>query len=197
MKGTYTLLMSCRMPFKVRIANNSSVNITKGRYLYTGSALGRGGVSLAGRIERHFRSAKPVNWHVDHFTAHARCEVLVAVGVRSGKRLECVINNSILRHLPTTPAFPGAGATDCRCEGHLLKIQSKIGFDEILDTLLKIHSAHGEVFFFLSRRNLDRFSFFPAFHERILEDPDQPLVSRVMRSIVQRPRHILFLGCPN
>jgi len=97
--------MSCKVPFNATIGSHGSVRVTKGNYLYTGSALGRGAVSLEGRIKRHLRSSKPAKWHVDSFTTQARTQVLAAVSVRSPRRLECLINDSIMSRLPTAPVF--------------------------------------------------------------------------------------------
>jgi len=44
---------------------------------------------------------------------------------------------------------------------------------------------------------LDRLAFFPSFHERVPEDPDQTLVLCIGRPIVDWARYIAFLRGPD
>ena len=110
LRGTYTLLLACRRPFKLRIGKLGLTNVEKGNYLYTGSALGTGAVSLEQRIARHRQRKKRVKWHVDYLTVRREITVVNAICTENGKRLECQINQQILSKLSGKPIIRRAGA---------------------------------------------------------------------------------------
>ena len=58
MKGTYTIVVRCNDAGYSTFGKLGRARLRKGHYLYTGSALGRGAVSLEGRLERHMRRQK-------------------------------------------------------------------------------------------------------------------------------------------
>ena len=143
MRGTYTLLLACKRPFKLRIGKLGQTKVEKGYYLYTGSALGTGAVSLEQRIARHRRRNKRMKWHVDYLTACREIAVITVICLEGNKRLECQINQEILSRLDGKPIIRRAGASDCKCSGHLLSVNlpdSRV----ILTRLEKIYSIHGE-----------------------------------------------------
>ena len=143
LRGTYTLLLACKRPFKLRIGKLGQTKVEKGYYLYTGSALGTGAVSLEQRIARHRRRNKRMKWHVDYLTACREIAVITVICLEGNKRLECQINQEILSRLDGKPIIRRAGASDCKCSGHLLSVKlpdSRV----ILTRLKKIYSIHGE-----------------------------------------------------
>jgi Uri superfamily endonuclease len=144
LNGTYTLILNCRKPFRVKVGSLGYVNVRKGYCLYTGSALGRGSVSLEGRLKHHFRAWKKPKWHVDYLTSHPSCEVDWAVCLKSSNRLECNINRVIMQGLNVQPLLPHAGSSDCDCKGHLLKVKSSTSARRIIMSLTKIYEAFGE-----------------------------------------------------
>ena len=99
MKGTYTLIIACRKPFRTEIGKLGRVNVGKGYYLYTGSALGKGAVSLEGRLSRHLRARKRRQWHVDYLSSSRNCTVKFLVSFESDKHLECSVNQLIMNRL--------------------------------------------------------------------------------------------------
>jgi Uri superfamily endonuclease len=131
-KGTYVLVLHCMRPFRLKMGRLGCANMTNGYYIYTGSALGTGAVSLEGRLRRHSQRKKKVNWHIDYLTSDTRCEVKAAVVVRSAKRLECIINRAVMRELDAHPLLARAGSSDCKCEGHLAKVGPSIRSRDIL-----------------------------------------------------------------
>jgi Uri superfamily endonuclease len=143
-RGTYTLLIICKRSFRVKIGSLGYVSVGEGYYLYTGSALGRGSVSLEGRLKRHFRASKKPKWHVDYLTLHRHCEVDSAVCLRSSRHLECRVNQAIARRLDVRAILPRAGSSDCKCEGHLLKVRSSTSARRILHSLKLIYEVFGE-----------------------------------------------------
>lgn len=139
MKGTYTLLLVCKRSFRTKIGKLGYVNVRKGHYLYTGSALGQGAVSLEGRLRRHRQVSKKTRWHIDYFTAKRNCTVSVAVCLRSRQRLECSINRALARRLNVRPVFPRAGSSDCACEAHLVKVVSSMSDRRVLDAVIRVY----------------------------------------------------------
>jgi Uri superfamily endonuclease len=144
LNGTYTLILNCKVPFRVKIGSLGYVNVQKGYCLYTGSALGRGSVSLEGRLNRHFRTSKKPNWHIDYLTSHRCCKVECAVCLNSSNHLECQVNKAILHRLNVQPLLSHAGSSDCDCEGHLLKVELLNSGRRILWSLMRIYEAFGD-----------------------------------------------------
>ena len=143
LRGTYTLLLACKRPFKLRIGRLGQTEIEKGYYLYTGSALGTGAVSLEQRIARHQRRNKHVKWHVDYLTTRREITVVNVICLEAEKRLECRISRHILSDFKGKPIIPRAGASDCKCSGHLLSVElsnSKV----IMRRLKEIYAMHGK-----------------------------------------------------
>lgn len=120
MKGTYTIVVRCKHTGVTTFGKLGQAKLRKGHYLYTGSALGHGAVSLEGRLERHMRHQKRLKWHVDYLTSQADCNVTGAVYVISDDHLECRVNRSISKELDISPVLLKIGASDCKCNGHLL-----------------------------------------------------------------------------
>ncbi|MGA3109016.1 MAG: GIY-YIG nuclease family protein [Candidatus Bathyarchaeia archaeon] len=120
MKGTYTIVVRCNDAGYSTFGKLGRARLRKGHYLYTGSALGRGAVSLEGRLERHLRRKKRLRWHVDYLASRPDCDVTGALYVVSGSRLECKVNSAISKALDISPVLSKIGASDCKCNGHLL-----------------------------------------------------------------------------
>jgi Uri superfamily endonuclease len=122
MKGTYTIVISCNRAFNVRFGRLGRSNVPKGLYVYSGSALGKGAMSLEGRLGRHSCRHKRMKWHIDYMTSSRRCEVRAAICVESRRRLECNVNSMISDRLKAHPLLPRIGASDCTCRGHLMRV---------------------------------------------------------------------------
>ena len=156
MKGTYTLLILCKKPFRTRIGSLGYATIGKGCYLYTGSALGYGSVSLEGRLGRHLRGPKNVSWHVDYLTSDPRCRVRAIVCLGSSKRLECTINDETVRNLGATPILARAGSSDCKCNGHLTRVGTSIGTGEIVSKVTSVYRRFGRAVYCMQFANRNR-----------------------------------------
>jgi Uri superfamily endonuclease len=139
-KGTYTVLLSCGRRTVVGIGKLGVFNLEPGQYLYTGSALGVGAVSLEGRIQRHNRRSKKLRWHIDYLTSNKSCKFSGAVYLVSSRCLECRINALIQRSLQATTAIPKFGSSDCSCPGHLLRLGTSSSEKEILGKLELIYA---------------------------------------------------------
>jgi Uri superfamily endonuclease len=143
LKGTYTILLVCMKPFRVKIGRLGYADIGKGYYVYTGSALGHGSGSLEGRLERHLRASKKAKWHVDYLTSDPRCIIKAAVCLTSRKRLECAINQAVARKLNAEPVLARAGSSDCKCDAHLNKIGSSTRAGKTLQLVMGAYRRFG------------------------------------------------------
>ncbi|MBF8267256.1 MAG: hypothetical protein HW388_764 [Dehalococcoidia bacterium] len=85
-----------------------------GEYLYFGSALN----GLEGRIRRHLRRDKRRHWHIDFLTAVSS---VVGVWWTTGtERRECSLAKAALDMEGAQMPARGFGASDCRCQSHLV-----------------------------------------------------------------------------
>lgn len=111
--GAYVLAVDLTAPVALHIRATPPVHLPPGRYLYCGSAKGRGG--LRARVAHHMRCGKSIHWHIDRLT-----EAGTVLGVWTfpgGDECDLV---TALSHLPA--AVEGFGSTDCRrCATHLLR----------------------------------------------------------------------------
>jgi len=122
MRGTYTIVISCNRSGNVRFGRLGCAKIVRGLYVYSGSGLGQGAMSIEGRIRRHSRACKTRRWHVDYLTSSRRCTVRAAIFMQSRRRLECDVNNMLVKKLKANPTLPHIGASDCKCGGHLMRV---------------------------------------------------------------------------
>jgi len=143
MRGTYTVVLACERPMRVRFGRLGRVNVKTGYYLYTGSALGVGAVSLEGRLTRHSRSVKKKRWHVDYLTARRGCKLKGAVYLISNKRFECKINGAVRKDLSTQAILQHLGASDCECEAHSVRVTEDLSKIELLNRLKQTYSRFG------------------------------------------------------
>lgn len=143
MKGTYTAILKCRKPARIKFGKLGSVGLEAGYYLYTGSALGKGAVSLEGRLTRHKRSWKRKRWHVDHLTSCPEFRFSGAIYLVSNKRLECRINASIQHNLDAQPVLQHLGASDCKCNAHVLRLVSHVSEAKLRGRLEKVYLTFG------------------------------------------------------
>ncbi len=119
--GVYSLVLYVPEDVSLLVGALGVMEFPGGLYVYTGSALGAGG--LAARISRHLRSEKKVFWHIDYLTSNRRIDVLAFVKAETQSGRECEANRTICSELGATP-FSGFGSSDCRssCQGHLLSL---------------------------------------------------------------------------
>jgi Uri superfamily endonuclease len=114
--------------------------LRKGRYVYTGSAMGSGASSLERRLQRHSARSKPIHWHIDYLTCRPGCKVTGAVFVVSNNRYECSVNQAICEEMRLRPVLPRIGASDCNCAGHLLGPERQLSNPGLLKLLTNLYS---------------------------------------------------------
>jgi Uri superfamily endonuclease len=130
-QGTYVLVVKLDRLKRIVVGRLGNITFKPGTYLYTGSALGPGG--LSGRIHRHLRpeSQKRSHWHIDAFTSQgAITDIWWSV---SPQRQECAWGEIL--SMAGDRSVPGFGASDCRCAGHLVWLQDAESVDRAWDAL--------------------------------------------------------------
>ncbi|MFN2168448.1 MAG: DUF123 domain-containing protein [Anaerolineae bacterium] len=119
--GSYVLALWLATPRTIRVGRLGEFRFPAGWYLYTGSALGPGG--LQARLARHLRHVgrdKRAHWHIDYLREQAVWGGAWAQA--AGKREECHWA-AALRNLPGAGIeVPGFGASDCSCPAHLVRL---------------------------------------------------------------------------
>jgi Uri superfamily endonuclease len=122
--GAYQLVLRLRRPLTVAVGPRLGVRrFPAGWYVYTGSALGSGGIEA--RVRRHLDRAKTTrHWHVDWLTTHPGVEVVEVVRLPSRRRREHAINLATERRPGASVPVPGFGNSDragCACAAHLVR----------------------------------------------------------------------------
>ena|GEM_PF-998176 len=123
MRGGYALLLG--LPRTTVVLNRRTVALQPGVYIYSGSALGPGGIEA--RIRRHLRrrerqrtgiESDNYHWHVDLILQVA--SEIAAVGAYCDTKTECELVKLLKGR--GMRVIEGFGSTDCRsgCGGHLI-----------------------------------------------------------------------------
>ena len=115
------------------------IRLTKGTYLYTGSARGSGVSSVESRISRHLRRTKRNFWHIDYLLKHRLAQIPAVVYSGTKRNLECKVNKSICRELNASPLAVRFGSSDCACKAHLLHVTHA---PEIEQLIRKIEASY-------------------------------------------------------
>jgi len=119
--GTYTLLILIKENVEVTVGNLGRHNFNRGFYTYTGSALGKNGINLKHRIERHLSNNKKMHWHIDYILSLKESIIVGVIYSILGKDLECIISKKIEDSDLSEIAVKGFGSSDCKsdCRAHL------------------------------------------------------------------------------
>lgn len=113
--GNYCLLLRLRRATTLTIPARGTRRIPAGWYVYVGSAKSR----LSSRIARHWRMGKPHHWHIDYLREVAVLQEVWVWPWRPGR--ECRLGRHFLQAVGASNPWPGFGASDCRCGGHLIR----------------------------------------------------------------------------
>ena len=139
MRGTYTVIVENKSDGYRGFGRLGRARLQKGKYLYTGSAMGSGATSLERRLQRHKARSKTVHWHIDYLTSRPGCTVSGAVYAVSDVRFECEANRSISKEFGLRPVLPRIGASDCDCEGHLLGPELRLSTRTLTNRLVNVY----------------------------------------------------------
>jgi Uri superfamily endonuclease len=105
---------------RLRVGALGEYGFERGWYAYVGSAR-RG---RAARVARHLCADKPLRWHADYlFSVFPPTRAWAIDTTRS----ECTLVDLLVGERITSRAVTGFGAGDCRCRGHLLRLDGTPG----------------------------------------------------------------------
>ena len=113
--GTYALLLASATEREINVGSLGRLQVVPGRYVYVGSAHGRGG--LAARVSRHQATAKKLRWHID--SLRAATELVAVWYTPDENRRECRWADMTGRLRAAAVPIWGFGASDCDCRSHL------------------------------------------------------------------------------
>jgi Uri superfamily endonuclease len=129
--GTYLLLLDLPMPTRLAVGRLGTFDFPAGRYAYTGSARGPGG--LRARVGRHLRAEKRLHWHADYLSA--RASIVEVWYAESTARLECVWAARLSALPGASQPIDGFGSSDCGCRSHLIRLGGGIEGDVLCEAL--------------------------------------------------------------
>ena len=110
--------MQVRDRQQLQIGRLGGMQLSKGWYIYFGSAFGPGG--LAARVGRHLRCHKTRHWHIDHLIwATTVQEVWYS---QQRRNLEHCWAQTALNQPTALNLLRGFGASDCHCLSHLVRL---------------------------------------------------------------------------
>jgi len=117
--GTYLLLLHISEDITID-RRGQTIELSKGIYIYVGSAFGAGG--LASCLHRHVRKQKKKHWHIDQVTMHRASET-IGIAISINQKNECNLYK-LLSKIDEFSPIPGIGNSDCinECGSHFLKI---------------------------------------------------------------------------
>ncbi len=113
-KGIYCLVFG-NPACTATVGALGEIAFRKGWHIYTGSALGSGGLA---RLSRHIalsraKDRKP-KWHVDHLSLSGNFSLRYTVHAATTERYECRLAEAL-----GGASVPGFGCSDCSCPSHL------------------------------------------------------------------------------
>ncbi len=124
MKGIYVLVISITRKIIVLVGSLGEISFQKGTYLYVGSAQN----GLLKRVLRHLKNNGKVRfWNIDYLFSSRACRVLKVFYREGESPVECRVADLLSRRGVSVRRF---GSSDCRCKGHLFRIQCDYAFLE-------------------------------------------------------------------
>jgi Uri superfamily endonuclease len=130
--GIYCLVLQ-NSEAEVVVGALGKICFKEGFYIYTGSALGSGGLL---RVKRHFslaeRKDKNPRWHIDYLLLSDKFSPVYAVFAETTERLECRVAERT-----GGENVSGFGCSDCFCSSHLF-FRDYDPFDEICSVFLSL-----------------------------------------------------------
>jgi Uri superfamily endonuclease len=145
--GTYALGFSLPRAARIRAGALGERELGPGVFVYVGSAFGPGG--LRARVMRHLRGAAKRHWHVDSLRAVAAPEIVAVCAAPA--RLECAWVAALRRRAGARAPWPNFGASDCRCEAHLVAMQPEGGLPRVFSRALRAGRDPQPIAFFSVR----------------------------------------------
>ena len=145
-RGIYTLLILVREAVEVNVGNLGHHPFKRGFYTYTGSALGKNGMNLKHRIERHLSNKKKMHWHIDYLLSLKEVIIMGVIYSTLGKDLECIVSKKIEALELSEIVVEGFGSSDCRsdCRAHFHQFPS-ISLKTLVTNVLSIYKEQSRL----------------------------------------------------
>ena len=132
-RGVYALVVHLASDHTIQIGKLGNYDVESGYYVYIGSALGPGGLSV--RIKHHAGRTDRPHWHIDYLKRVSKL-----------KEVWFSYSNRVMEHQWAAVAakMPGArmpikgfGSSDCGCVSHLCYFSRKPDFRFFAENLRK------------------------------------------------------------
>jgi len=139
-RGNYTLIVLLESPSRIMVPNRGWFRLRKGYYAYTGSAVGKGAMSLRQRVFRHLGKKKTKHWHIDYLLACQKARIVAVIACSSTINKECKIAKDIQGIRGVAVPIDGFGASDCRhnCKSHLAYFGEDNVYNAIVDAYRRL-----------------------------------------------------------
>jgi Uri superfamily endonuclease len=139
--GTYALVFRSAQVSEASIGRLGVLPISRGYYVYVGSAFGPGGVYA--RVARHVSHSPRRHWHVDYLWPTLRVgEVWYS---HDSARREHQWARVLMHSMKASVPLPRFGASDCDCESHLVLFDQRPSFRSFRAHLRQLISHHERV----------------------------------------------------
>ena len=142
--GTYALMFKCSTPFRAVAGKLGPVYLSKGYWIYVGSAFGPGG--LRSRLSHHLKPSHRPHWHLD-YVKRAMQPIEIWTTTDTVKREHAWAATISALNGASRP-IAGFGATDCTCRSHLIHLPRRPGFSHFTIQLRAVVPAQGPLFRF-------------------------------------------------
>ena len=142
MKGIYTLIIFLAEKTLIRTRKKNFI-VTRGFYIYVGSAMGPYTKSLEKRVLRHLRKHKTRFWHIDYLLKKKAVGIKAILYSPSMKKLECSLASQFEKSRSVWVPIDGFGCSDCKCRGHLFVALGKTNLESVLKNTMKAHRKVG------------------------------------------------------
>ena len=139
MKGIYTLVIRAAHDLEIRTKGRLFI-LTRGHYLYVGSAMGPHRRSLEMRIARHLKRHKKNFWHIDYLLKSKNVTIQKVIYAETRKKLECDVASNLKKLLKNTVPIKGFGSSDCKCGAHLYRTKNMAPKD-MLNSLARAYRS--------------------------------------------------------
>ncbi len=142
--GIYTLIIHLPIPVKTRVGKLGLKTFPAGYYTYTGSALGKGALSLKERLRRHFGSKRNPYWHIDFLLNSKPVKIICTVISETALPRECQVSTVLQNHQDALTVVKGFGSKDCNvnCESHL-HFFPNLNSSEVIKLAMEAHKKAG------------------------------------------------------
>lgn len=124
-KGTYVLILQLKNAVQITIGKLGTFDFAPGWYAYVGSAFGRGGVN--GRLKHHLKPITKPHWHIDYLRMAAPLQEVWYIA--SEQIYEHDWATQLKSMSGANVPVPRFGASDCKCETHLIAFTHMPDFD--------------------------------------------------------------------